>query len=65
MTFEDAAEAYPECEIVRVRHHQAGVEALLMIPRAKIAAAAAPPFWRHGETMTINPVPLVRQRDDA
>lgn len=34
-----------------------GFEAELHIPRAKLATATLPPFWRDGETITINPVP--------
>lgn len=51
-------------EIVRVLYripvlpdYPQGFEAELHIPRAKIAEATLPPFWRDGEIMTINPVP--------
>lgn len=54
MTFDEVAKAHPDCEIVRVCHHQIGIEACLVIPRDKIKAAAHPPFWRHGETIHIN-----------
>jgi hypothetical protein len=57
LSFKEVAAANPDCEIVRVLHRQAGIEAFLMIPRDKIAKAAHPPFWRHGETMAINPAP--------
>ncbi len=34
-----------------------GFEAEMLISRAKIAAVTEPPWFRHGETMTISPVP--------
>lgn len=57
-------EALNEFEIVRVRcmipllpDYPRGFEAELHVPRAKIAAVTEPPWFRHGETMTISPVP--------
>lgn len=55
-------EALNEFEIVRVRcmipllpDYPRGFEAELHVPRAKIAEAKLPPFWRDGETMTVRP----------
>lgn len=57
-------EALSEFEIVRVRYliplppdYPCGFEAELHVPRAKIAEAKLPPFWRDGQAMTISPVP--------
>ncbi len=54
----------PEVEIVIVRYliplppeYPNGFQAELHIPRAKIATATHPPFWRDGQTMTISPAP--------
>ena len=63
LTCRQVAEQHPDHEIVRVRyripsdHYPQGFEAVLMIPRAKIAAVIEPSWFRHGETMTISPVP--------
>lgn len=64
LTCRQVAEQHPNHEIVHVHYHLPvmpdypnGFEAALMIPRDKIAQAAHPPFWRHGQTIHINPVP--------
>lgn len=56
----------PEADDVEIVHvvflvptpeYPQGFEADLCIPRNSIKQAALPPFWRHGETLTIYPAP--------
>lgn len=71
LTCQQVADQYPDHEIVRVRYliptptFPQGFECALMIPRDKIAASPSPPWFRHGQTMTINPGPPYRTKGNG
>lgn len=65
VTFDEACALHPDHEILRYRTSMpseafpAGFECLLKVPKAKLRAArdagGKPPFWRHGELISIVP----------
>lgn len=54
---EEFAPDFPEFELIVYRNFVAGVECLIVVPKAKLrelkSNGGRPPFWRHGEVMEV------------
>lgn len=65
MTVAELEADFPDDELVVYRNHVFGFEALIAMPKAKIAEQAKrgiAPLWRHGDTITVRPA---REGEDA